>query len=111
MQDFALQPRTALSARSNRRRGSKAASAIISPPISPPRPAGNGRAGARLRSVLVNACAARIAVSTFEGAQPFCIAIDGQPREPSIRAQHMRRSRPGARFDFFSTCRPPKARK
>lgn len=57
--------------------------------------------GARLRLRLVNACAARIAVSTFEGAQPFCIAIDGQPCEPFNLVRNTAPVAPGARFDFF----------
>ncbi|MFO1169239.1 MAG: multicopper oxidase family protein [Rhodoblastus sp.] len=57
--------------------------------------------GARLRLRLVNACAARIAVSTFEGAQPFCIAIDGQPCEPFNLVRNSAPVAPGARFDFL----------
>ena len=57
--------------------------------------------GARVRLRLVNACAARIAVGTFEGEKPFCIAIDGQPCEPFNLVRNTAPLAPGARFDFL----------
>ncbi|MDE2364227.1 MAG: multicopper oxidase family protein [Hyphomicrobiales bacterium] len=57
--------------------------------------------GARVRLRIVNACAARIAIATFAGGQPFCIAIDGQPCEPFNLVRNTAPIAPGARFDFL----------
>ena len=57
--------------------------------------------GARLRLRVVNACVARIAVATFEGGTPFCIAIDGQPCDPFNLVRNTAPMAPGARFDFL----------
>ena len=57
--------------------------------------------GARLRLRLVNACAARIAIATFEGGSPRAIAIDGQPCDPFQLVRDTAPLAPGARFDFI----------
>ena len=57
--------------------------------------------GGRVRLRLVNACAARIAIATFEGGAPRCIAIDGQACDPFQLVRNMAPIAPGARFEFI----------
>lgn len=101
MQDFALQPNGAFASFDaspplEGRIGDHLTANLAAAPLQE-----TAAPGARLRLRLVNACAARIAVSTFEGAQPFCIAIDGQPCEPFNLVRNTAPLAPGARFDFF----------
>ncbi len=57
--------------------------------------------GARVRLRVVNACVARIAIATFEGGAPSCVAIDGQPCDPFHLVRNTAPMAPGARFDFL----------
>ncbi|MDE2579775.1 MAG: multicopper oxidase family protein [Hyphomicrobiales bacterium] len=57
--------------------------------------------GARARLRLVNACAARIMIFTFEGATPKCFAIDGQACDPFELVRNTVPVAPGARFELM----------
>ena len=59
------------------------------------------RPGARLRVRVLNACAARIALVGFEGAQPTVIALDSQPSEIFRPARDTVPVGPGARFEVM----------
>ncbi len=59
------------------------------------------RPGARLRLRVLNACAARIALVGFDGAQPTVIAIDGQPSELFRPARDTVPVGPGSRFEVM----------
>ena len=55
----------------------------------------------RVRLRLVNACATRICVISFEGFKPFIVAIDGQPCDPFQPVRDTVPAGPGARFDIL----------
>ena len=61
----------------------------------------SARPGARLRLRVLNACAARIALVGFGGAQPTVIAIDGQPSELFRPARDTVPAGPGSRFEVM----------
>ena len=59
------------------------------------------RPGARLRLRVLNACAARVALVGFAGAQPTVVAIDGQPSEIFRPARDTVPVGPGSRFEVM----------
>lgn len=57
--------------------------------------------GARIRLRLANLANARIMFLTFDGVQPFVIAVDGQPCDPFEPVRRTIPVAPGARFELM----------
>ncbi len=66
---------------------------------------------ARLRLRLANLANARIMVLTFEGVQPFVVAIDGQPCEAFEPVKRSIPVSPGARFELIFDMPPNEGEK